>query len=832
MATTTDTLIFEFKTKDNASKVFDAWEKRLKDLEKQVEKSFGKIEDTMAGAFKDVSVDFDISKKIVGGLKGIGGSLKTYLVNPFLGAFDTIVGMAGTAFKAIGGMTVDIFKGAVSDSIALEDAMAGVRKTAGLTADEVLILQREVRDFAVEELKGAASAVDLAKALEIAGQQGVMANKTFEQGSQDALAFAKTMVMAGEALGGLTVESAAEQLGLFHGVFSDFIPDIERAASVLNFFGDTTKRSEGHILNLAKGLSGASQMAGMTEQATLALAGTLGGIPLQASTVSTAMSRILLKMQTDTSKFAAVLKMDAQEFTNLVNTDMTAALSMMSQRLSEMNKQDFSKALADLSLTGKGVSAVMAGLGRETLTFNQALTDANTEWDKNTSLMNSFISNADRTSQLWGALKEIMSNTIGLMSDAMLPVMKDLLKDVNLLAMQFRQWFVETEFVEKKLTPALEQAKLFLQELVKSSVEFVKNADWSEIFSSVEESIKNAWESTKGWVESLKSFGESFDPMTLASGFQTVIDIGGKVLTFVGNLGSTLRELSPLVELFKVAWNGVSVAINAVKAITQPFFDGLVEMVYAFQKAMSGDIFGGLKDGILAINTTLDGMFTMMKKAGLDAVDALAGAVLGKLMGAFDKLSGKVKGIWDGLKNAIKGTEKAADDAAKSIDKVNDSQKEVAKEGYEQSVWPDLKSWIGKNVEETKNLANGLTAVTSDMVGIESAAVSALQSITAATRAQQLAVKSAGLAPITPVTPATPVTPGTPATPSTPVQRKPIGGTSGAIPGSGNGQTRQQLIQQYNQFIGNNVMDESSKSRFAREIGMQQQDLAAAIITA
>ena len=574
------------------------------------------------------------------------------LSKSILTATGSLAKFAGRGLIKSLSVTAGVIEDVVSNSIALEDAMAGVRKTAGLTAEEVGLLTRQVRDYSVEQTNGMISAEDLASALEIAGQQGIFAGKSFKQGSDDALAFAKVMAMAGDALGGLTVERAAEQLGLFHGTFSDVVPDIERAASVLNFFGDTTKRSEGFILSLAGALSQAASTAGISESSTLAFAAALGDIQQVASKSGTGFSNIIDKMKSDTRKFVEAFNLDATEFERLIRHDMEGAVVMLAESMNAMlngpgGSVEFSRALSDLKLGGRGANNVMQGLAQNADKLAIYLKQGNEQWDLNTSLLNSAMNNADRVSQIWAAFKNIISNTAGVIGDMLLPVFKDVLKDINQIAIEFRAWLLETDFIKNRLGPALEGIGEKIKELVKQAVEFVKNIDWQNVGKQVKEIAK-------GIVATAKEIPGITEAML-------------KIIKAVQGVQKSVSEMK-LGKLLEFAG-------RALKGIGQ---------------ILSGQITEGIKTIAIALKDSVIESFKVIK----NLVAGISKALFELLSGPIKTLGSALESIWEKLGGKMDDTRRAAKDAAESIEMINESQKEVLREGVTQSVWPDLKRAI------------------------------------------------------------------------------------------------------------------------------------------
>jgi len=527
------------------------------------------------------------SGSAVSGLKSLNtafSGLGSRLTASFAGVFDTLRDVVAS----VGDLGVRLGSDIVAEAISLEDALAGVRKTANLSAEDVGQLAARVREYSTTALEGHVSAQQLAEALEIAGQQGIFAGKSLEEGSADGLAFAKAMNYASESFGGMRIGTIAEKLGILHGRFTDTIPTIENLVSTINHFGDSTKRSESYLTDLSGNLAEAAALTGLSEQATVALAASLGSVAQTAQKSGTAMSRILAKMRSESDAFALAFGLNADEFNRLVREDMEAALQVLANRLNELggSQEGIDVILAgmkDLQLTGSGVSNVLLGLGAANEQLTQYLGESYVVWRENTSASDAFWNSMDRLSKVWEALGTIWQNTIGVIGDALLPHLKGLGQYVANLAGEFSAWFQQSRFVTEILPQAMERVKDLLQDLLDRAVKFVQHLDWSKVL----EKVKAAWESVKATAITFYNFlfKANADGQTgfqrllatvkdVAAGFKTVADFLGPVLKKV-------RDLGPLVEFMGKAWRLFGKGIEVVRDLTLPLFQSMVSLITA-----------------------------------------------------------------------------------------------------------------------------------------------------------------------------------------------------------------------------------------------------------
>ena len=521
------TLIYEIVWDDgNASKKADNWNEKLEKSAEEAEK--------MSSSFVS-----------------LGGTLN---------AFSAVMSTTGKTLD----LAVDGFSAIVNNSVELQDAMNGVKRTADLSTESIGELTGKVRDYSVNVLQGFGSSEQLAEALEIAGQQGIFAGKSLEQGSEDALVFASTMVKAAVALDGLNLQSASERLGLFHGTFTDVIPTIENAASVLNYFGNTTKRGADFILNLSGRLAESANYVGLSEGATLALAASLGNLNQAASRSGSSMSRIMRLMRSDTSKFAEVFKLNAEEFSSLVKNDMEAAIIMLAEQMQRLSKDEVLQGLKDMHLSGDAVATTMLGLGNLTETLIKHFGEYNKVWSENTSLTDEFINSSERVSSLWRAIQEIFWNFVGLIGDKMLPYIAEFLEYVQQGAIELYNWAKSGDFLTKTLPKAFREITDALKGIVANAAEAARNIDWAQVLKR-----------TEGLAKGIMNF--------LTDTLPDIVDL------LIG-VGEKWEGLVDIIELFASIIRPV---INFLRDFTMPTFQGIVDLIVAMTDGTSnlGDMF-------------------------------------------------------------------------------------------------------------------------------------------------------------------------------------------------------------------------------------------------
>jgi len=300
-------------------------------------------------------------------------------------AAGALIGPLGLA-AAVAAAAVAI-RGIIKLNAEISDSLTDVQKTTGLTTKEV--------DNLAAGLKKLDTRSNLQALLGIAEAAGRM-----NIAKDDLLAFTevvdKAFVALGDELSG-TAEEIATDLAKISDVFDvtaqfGAAEGINKLGSAINELGAGTKAQSEFILQFTKDLVGAREVTNITITEVLGLAATLDELGQSVSVSGTAISGVLVKMASETKKFANEAGLNLEEFTDLINTDINEALIQFSKGIIANNKDttDLASAFKRLGLDGKKSVSVIGALSKniEKLEFNQEL--ANKAFEEGTSLTDEF----------------------------------------------------------------------------------------------------------------------------------------------------------------------------------------------------------------------------------------------------------------------------------------------------------------------------------------------------------------------------------------------------------------------------------------------------------
>lgn len=241
----------------------------------------------------------------------------------------------------------------VSKFAEMQEHVAGVSKYTGMAAKDVEELNEEFKKMDTRTSRAALN--DLAAD---AGRLGIT-------GKKDVLDFVQAADQINIALGEDLGEGAVKNIGKLANIFGDdkrmgLKQAMLSTASAINELAQNSSASEGNILDFTTRLSAMAKTAGLTQAQVMGLGAMFETQGLNAEVAATALSKVMQKIGSDTEKMAKMAGLNVQEFSNLVQTDMNAALIEFAKGIGRLGGiTEVSPALKELSLTGSGVSSVV-----------------------------------------------------------------------------------------------------------------------------------------------------------------------------------------------------------------------------------------------------------------------------------------------------------------------------------------------------------------------------------------------------------------------------------------------------------------------------------------
>jgi TP901 family phage tail tape measure protein len=690
MATTTDTLIFELKVKDDASKVFDAWDKKLANLAKEAQSSFKSISGSTTSIFS-----------------GMVGGVGNLLLSGFTSIFDGIVSLASAAFTKVSDFVMDVSKKSIDAFASYEKELALVSKTTGIAGEELKQFGNEIRDLAkpIGDLK----AEDLLKVAQVAGQLGI-------QGKENIKSFAVEIGIGAIALD--KFNGSTEKLGLAiagqQKIFNLTANETRNMLSALAALSVSTESNELKISNFNKqmGQFQASMQLSFQEASAwgAALTSTMIAPEKAATQLGSAFNRLstlgiesaieilksssdegaasLIKLEQITGKSRESFKSLGQMLQVALGKDSFATMNLIAGEFAkmemsqEMLNKGFDKSKLGLDAFGAVGSKVMGLLGEQILSVEKATNTANQAFISGEEHIKQYEAQVNRAGAEFDKLDSIINDIYLTIGEPLLNAIGDLIKlDISPLVDSFADWLRNNEQAQAALNGIITGLKEIAQVVIRDVT-----AAFQELWGSLSQS-DDVWETIKKGAEDLKNTVLTvFD--SILSAFKQLKDVdwaevfeqGGNALTFildtVKSLAEWFKKSEGTLDSLKIAWETLKDTASDLNNFLEPFFDMFVSGFQNSGEVIEGviDILASFVQMLIEPREALDTLWEGIKKVfgGLTGYVSSAIGAVGKLAGALSNVIGKIAGI--------------------------------AKEGWESSTFPEMQSWLSKNQGSVNSL--------------------------------------------------------------------------------------------------------------------------------
>lgn len=348
----------------------------------------------------------------------------------------------GAITQVIGAYTGlrDIVKGSVDAFAEMDQEMNNVRKYTGQSIEEV------------ERMNEVFKHMDTRTGREQLNQLAGSAGRLGITSTSAVLEFVDAADKINVALGDDLGKGAVDQIGKLAMAFGEdermgLRGSMLATGSAVNELAQNSAAKAGYLVDFTARLSGVGKQAGLTQAQILGLGAAMDENMQKDEMAATAISQIITKMTTDSATFARIAGKNVEEFSDLVKTDMNAALM---QFFEAMNKKGGFAELAPLfeqmGLDGTraiGVLSTLASKIDDVRRHQQLATEA---YEKGTSVIEEFnVQNDTYQAKLEKARKAFADLRIEL-GQNLLPVAS---AAISTTSMMVRVLSVVTSFVMK-----------------------------------------------------------------------------------------------------------------------------------------------------------------------------------------------------------------------------------------------------------------------------------------------------------------------------------------------------------------------------------------------
>jgi TP901 family phage tail tape measure protein len=376
---------FDARDLQRAQRELEALEKQLGTLSQRLKKT--------GDAFSSAGRKFT----------SVGRDLTKYVTLP-------IVGLGAAALKS---------------SIDFESAFADVTKTVTGTTSQLEALERGIRDMS-QEIPASAEAI--AGVAAAAGQLGIETDAI--------LGFSRVMIDLGNTTN-LSADEAATALARLANITGMSARDYDRLGSSIVDLGNNLATTEAEIVQLSLRLGAAGSQIGLSVDQTLAFAGALTSMGVEAEAGGTNLSKAFTAINSavisggkELDQFARISQMSAEEFSAAFREDPADAIVAFVDGLRAIRDGggDVAAALRDSGLSGERMARVFLGLVQSGDLLTDALNIGNRAWNENTALQDEaaqrYETTASRLSILWNQVQE----TARIIGDELKPILIDILE--------------------------------------------------------------------------------------------------------------------------------------------------------------------------------------------------------------------------------------------------------------------------------------------------------------------------------------------------------------------------------------------------------------------
>jgi TP901 family phage tail tape measure protein len=323
----------------------------------------------------------------------------------------------------------------INQMMRIEDTMADVRKTTGLTADDLSALEQAFRALSLEL---PATTNELGEIAVQAGMLGI-------RGAKNIFEFTRAIAELKLAVTGLG-EDAAVTMGRFLNILGVPLSEVgEKAnevAGVLNELENNTASTAGEILDMAQVLAQVSGVAGFTARDVLATAAALRSMGLEAALVGSNLTRIMINLVTDVAKgtdtmtrWAQAAGMTRDEFRELAMSQngYSKALQATTQNMGQANlsAEELTAALERLGITNVRERRIITALVQGWRTYQHAIELANDETATAESIQNELAVRLDVTRVQLQLLRNRFSAMVQVIGAELLPTLSGAIKGFN-----------------------------------------------------------------------------------------------------------------------------------------------------------------------------------------------------------------------------------------------------------------------------------------------------------------------------------------------------------------------------------------------------------------
>lgn len=332
-------------------------------------------------AWKALRQDYLLTKKRMRELE-VQARDTRFSLSKVADGFNKYAAIGTSAVASLTGVVLTARK-CVDEYAEMQEAESQVIKYTGMTKEEVAELNEEFKhmDTRTPREKLNALAGDAGR-LGITGKKGVL---DFVDAAN------QINVALGEDLG----EDAVKNIGKLSQMFGDANRTLREnmlaTGSAVNTVAQNSSAAEPYLIEFAARMGGVAKQAKLTITDVLGFASALDQNMLRSEMASTALQGLILKIYQEPAKYAKLAKMDVEEFTTLIDTDVNEALLRFLESLGKLGGMDkMAPILKEMKLSGAEAAGVISALAGNVEKVRKEQKTANDAFREGTSITNEY----------------------------------------------------------------------------------------------------------------------------------------------------------------------------------------------------------------------------------------------------------------------------------------------------------------------------------------------------------------------------------------------------------------------------------------------------------
>jgi TP901 family phage tail tape measure protein len=528
--------------------------------------------------------------------------------------------------------------------IDFEDAMANVRKTTGMTKDEISVLGDSIKELS---LRIPLAQTELAGIAAVAGQLGI-------SGKENILSFTEDVAKMTTAFD-MSAEEVAIAMAKLSNIYDIPIEQTSNLGSAINVLGNTTAASESQLMAFSMSLGPTAEQLGFAATEALSLGASMIGIGMDASNAGTRLSRAFTMIGSNLEELSRFMGVTTEEFTESFERMPMETFMEILEKLSQVEGNLKANTIASELFNEIGAKAIK-GLTGDLDGLKRNLENSAAGFVENTSLTEEFAAKTDTLKARFGLLKNSVVDVLIDIGESLAPMLTEIVGGVRKILPAVKETVFEIgegfgemfKTIESRLSPALEP---LISKLDEAGKKLTDGLDFKMVMDDIGIFISVALKPL------IVFFGYLIDKL---GPVWDALNAVAKAFHFLADEMRTAEERLENLTEAQEEWKEVMRDVDAMTASLEDSFKAPVVILEDWVKAVkafeSGT--GSYTKAVAAINKEIEkqkdlwAMATKEEKIGIDATTKV-------LKDQLDLLEERDKKATDHFKNFIKNTDDA-----------------------------------------------------------------------------------------------------------------------------------------------------------------------------